>query len=99
MVAHADEVRISGLYAKVHYMAVDKENHGASFSYIDGKLEIDEDALAVTNTTLSKSLSYLGKFIGFSGNLPIPRGKGSLARFVQMPLASPWALPSASLMR
>jgi choloylglycine hydrolase len=82
MVAHADEVRISGLYAKVHYMAVDKENHGASFSYIDGKLEIDEDALAVTNTTLSKSLSYLGKFIGFSGNLPIPRGKGSLARFV-----------------
>jgi len=82
MVAHANEIRIAGLYAKVHYLAVDKQNHSASFSYIDGKLAIDEDVLAVTNTTLSESQRYLNNFTGFSGSLPIPRGKGSLARFV-----------------
>ena len=82
MVAHANEIRIAGLYAKVHYLAVDKQNHSASFSYIDGKLAIDEDVLAVTNTTLSESRRYLNTFTGFSGSLPIPKGKGSLARFV-----------------
>ena len=82
MIAHADSIRIAGLYGKVHYLAVDQQNHSASFSYIDGKLVINEDTLAITNTTLSKSLSYLEKFTGFSGNLPIPKGKGSLARFV-----------------
>ena len=82
MITHADEIRIVRLYANVHYMAVDKQNHSASFSYIDGKLVINKDILAITNTTLSKSLSYLEKFTGFSGNLSIPKGKGSLARFV-----------------
>jgi penicillin V acylase-like amidase (Ntn superfamily) len=83
MVAHADEIRIAGLYAKVHYLAVDKRNNSASFSYIDGKLVINEDVLALTNTNLSKSRSYLRKFTGFSGNLPIPKGKkGSLDRYV-----------------
>jgi len=83
MVAHADEIRIAGLYAKVHYLAVDKRNHSASFSYLDGKLVINEDTLAITNTTISKSLSYLRKFTGFSGSLSIPKGKkGSLDRYV-----------------
>jgi len=83
MVAHADEIRIAGLYAKVHYMAVDKQNNSASFYYIDGKLLINEDVLAITNTTLSKSRSYLNKFTGFGGNLAIPKGKkGSLDRYV-----------------
>ena len=82
MVAHADELRIAGLYAKVHYMAVDQQNNSASFSYIDGKLVIDEDVLAITNSTLSRSRSNLKKFTGFGGKLSIPRGKGSLDRFV-----------------
>jgi choloylglycine hydrolase len=83
MVAHADEIRIAGLYAKVHYLAVDKQNHSASFSYLDGKLVINEDTLAITNTTLSKSRSYLNKFTGFSGSLSIPKGKkGSHDRYV-----------------
>jgi choloylglycine hydrolase len=82
MVAHADEIRIAGLYAKVHYMAVDQQNNSASFSYIDGKLVINEAVLALTNTNLSKSRSYLKKFTGFSGNLPIPKGKGSPDRYV-----------------
>ena len=83
MVAHADEIRIAGLYAKVHYLAVDKQNHSASFSYLDGKLVINEDTLAITNTTLSKSRSYLREFTGFSGSLSIPQGKkGSLDRYV-----------------
>ena len=82
MIAHADSIRISGLYAKVHYLAVDKQNHSASFSYIDGKLVINEDTLAITNTTLSESLSYLEKFTGFNGTLAIPEGKDSLDRFV-----------------
>ena len=83
MIAHADEIRIAGLYAKVHYLAVDKQNHSASFSYLDGKLVINEDTLAITNTTLSISRSYLNKFTGFSGSLSIPKGKkGSLDRYV-----------------
>ncbi len=82
MIAHADSIRIAGLYAKVHYLAVDQQNHSASFSYIDGKLVINEDTLAITNTTLSESLSYLKKFTGFSGKLAIPEGKESLDRFV-----------------
>jgi choloylglycine hydrolase len=82
MVEHADEIRINVLYAKVHYIAVDQQNHSASFSYIDGKLVINEDILAITNTTLSESRRYLKKFTGFSGNLSLPEGKGSLDRFV-----------------
>ncbi len=82
MVAHADEIRIAGVYALVHYMAVDQQNHSASFSYIDGKLVINEDPLVLTNTTLSESRRYLEKFTGFNGNLSIPKGKGSFDRFV-----------------
>jgi choloylglycine hydrolase len=82
MIAHADSIRIAGLYAKVHYLAVDQQNHSASFSYIDGKLVINEDTQAITNSTLSESLSYLEKFTGFSGELAVPEGKGSLDRFV-----------------
>jgi penicillin V acylase-like amidase (Ntn superfamily) len=82
MIGHADEIRIAGLYAKVHYMAVDQQNHSASFSYIGGKLVINEDILAITNNTLSQSRLYLKKFTGFSGNLSIPEGKRSLDRFV-----------------
>jgi hypothetical protein len=63
-------------------MAVDQQNNSASFSYIDGKLVINEDPLVLTNTTLSESRRYLEKFTGFNGNLSIPRGKGSLDRFV-----------------
>jgi penicillin V acylase-like amidase (Ntn superfamily) len=61
---------------------VDQQNHSASFSYIDGKLVINEDTQAITNSTLSESLSYLEKFTGFSGELAVPEGKGSLDRFV-----------------
>jgi len=83
MVAHADAIRVAGLYALVHYMAVDQQNHSASFSYIDGKLEINEDVLAITNTTLSESRRYLPKFTGVSGKIiSIPKGKDSLDRFV-----------------
>jgi len=82
MVAHADEIRIAGLYAKVHYLAVDKQNNSASFSYIDGKLVINEDVLAITNTTLSESRRYLPKFTGVSDEISIPKGKGSLDRFL-----------------
>ena len=83
MIAHADEIRVAGLYALVHYMAVDQQNHSASFSYIDGKLVINEDVLAITNTTLSESRRYLPKFTGVSGKIiSIPKGKNSLDRFV-----------------
>jgi len=83
IIAHADEIRVAGLYALVHYMAVDQQNHSASFSYIDGKLEINEDVLAITNTTLSESRRYLPKFTGVSGKIiSIPKGKDSLDRFV-----------------
>jgi choloylglycine hydrolase len=82
MIAHADEIRVAIVYAKVHYMAVDRQNHSASFSYIDGKLVIHENTLALTNTTLSKSRSYLKKFTGFNGDHSIPKGKGSRDRYV-----------------
>jgi choloylglycine hydrolase len=82
MVAHADEIRLAGVYALAHYLAVDQQNNSASFSYIDGKLVINEDPLVLTNTTPSESRHYLEKFAGFSGNLPIPKGKGSLDRYV-----------------
>ena len=55
MVAHADKIRIAGVYALAHYMAVDQQNNSASFSYIDGKLVINEDSLVLTNTTPSES--------------------------------------------
>jgi choloylglycine hydrolase len=82
MIAHADTIRVAGVYALVHYMAVDQQNHSASFSYIDGKLVINEDVLAITNTTLSESRRYLPKFTGVSGKISIPKGKGSLDRFM-----------------
>jgi len=82
MIAHADAIRVAAVYAPVHYMAVDQQNHSASFSYIGGKLVINEGVLTMTNTTLSESRLYLKKFTGFSGNLSMPEGKESLDRFV-----------------
>jgi choloylglycine hydrolase len=87
VVAHADELAVLSVYAKVHYLACDATPQCAAFEFLDGKLVVTEPgdmvANVLTNNTYADSAAFLRKHKGFGGKRPLPKGDQSLARFVR----------------
>jgi choloylglycine hydrolase len=87
LVAHANEVRVDPVYARVHYLACDRSHACAALEYVGGKLVITTgDAMPVktlTNDTYADSAAYLKQFVGFGSTRPIPDSESSLDRFVR----------------
>jgi choloylglycine hydrolase len=81
-VAHAEDVRVSNQYGKVHYLLCDRTAACAVFEYVGGKLVVrsgaDLPVPVLTNNTYAESLDYLKQ----TGQRP-PAGTGSLARFAR----------------
>lgn len=96
MVRAADKVRVAPIGGKVHYMACDATGACAVFENLGGKMVVTEGrALAskvLTNDTYRSSLASLVEHVGFGGKRTIPKGAGSLERFVRASsLAARWA--------
>jgi penicillin V acylase-like amidase (Ntn superfamily) len=87
LAAHAEEIRVSRVSGRVHYLACDKSHACAAFEYVGGKLVVSQGAglLApvLTNNTYADSSAALQRHLGFGGAEGIPTGAGSLDRFVR----------------
>lgn len=87
VIRNSSRVRLSSLFAKVHYMACDRSGACATFEYIDGQLVIHAGASlpvpTLTNDTYATSAIALASYDGFGGTSPIPTDEGSIARFVR----------------
>ena len=83
----APKVRVSPVYARVHYFACDVTGACAAFEYLDQKLRIshgdDMPAPALTNHPYADSAAHLKQYQGFGGARPISPSRSSLARFVR----------------
>ena len=87
MVRAADKVRVAPIGGKVHYMACDATGACAVFENLGGKMVVtagrDLSSKVLTNDTYRASASALTAHAGFGGKKGIPRGAGSLERFVR----------------
>jgi penicillin V acylase-like amidase (Ntn superfamily) len=87
MLEHALDNRLASVYAKVHYLACDAEGSCAAFEFLNGKLATtsgkDLAVKVLTNDSYAQSAAFLLKHKGFGGKLPVPKGRGSLDRFVR----------------
>ena len=87
VVRDAPGLRVSPVYASVHYLVCDVQGACAAFEYLDGKLKIGsgEDMIAntLTNSTYKDSVDYLETCDGFGGTRVISDGSGSLERFAR----------------
>lgn len=87
VVAAAPKLRVSPVYAKVHYLVCDKGARCAAFEYVDGSLRISHGkglpTRTLTNHTYADSKTHLAKYSGFGGSRGLPGGRGSLSRFVR----------------
>jgi penicillin V acylase-like amidase (Ntn superfamily) len=83
MVAAADEIRISLVYGKVHYLACDKSGDCAAFENLDGKMTVSPQARVLTNHPYAESAAYFAH----PKNL---RGAGSLERFARAQAMVSW---------
>jgi penicillin V acylase-like amidase (Ntn superfamily) len=83
----APSLRVSQIYAKVHYLACDASADCASFEYVDGQLIVtrkgDMPAKTLANDTYASSAAYLVGFTGFGGTKAMPSSVSSLDRFVR----------------
>ena len=77
MTSGARAVRVSPVYASVHYLACDKTGACAAFEHIGGKQVITAGARALTNHTYAESVAWAAK------QTQPPAGLGSLARFAR----------------
>src|SRR5262245_29347157 len=77
MMAAARAVRVSPVYAAVHYLACDKAGSCAAFEHIGGKQVITPGARALTNHTYAESVAWA------AAQTQPPQGLGSLARFTR----------------
>jgi choloylglycine hydrolase len=77
MIAAARGVRVSPVYASVHYLACDKTGACAAFEHIGGKQVITPGARALTNHTYAESVAWAAT------QTQPPEGLGSLARFAR----------------
>lgn len=84
VLAHLDDIRISKIYANVHYLVCDKTRHCAVIEYLNGKAVVSDNASAITNNTFDDSKTYRSQFAGFGGSKGLPQGTGSLDRFVRV---------------
>jgi len=73
----APAVRVSPVYASVHYLACDKKGTCAAFEHIGGKQVISQGARALTNHTYAESVAWAAQ------QAQPPAGLGSLARYAR----------------
>jgi penicillin V acylase-like amidase (Ntn superfamily) len=87
VVRAADKVRIAPIGGKVHYMACDASGACAVFENLGGKMVVTHGRELVTkvltNDTYKASRAALAGQRGFSGEREVPKGAGSLDRFVR----------------
>jgi choloylglycine hydrolase len=79
-----DGLRISGVYANVHYLACDKTKECITVEFLNGLPIIKNGAKVLTNDSYEQSVDHLSHFDGFGGTLPIPDDNSSLSRFVRI---------------
>jgi choloylglycine hydrolase len=77
MTAAAQAVRVSPVYASVHYLACDRSGACAAFEHIGGKQVITPGARALTNHSYAESIAWAAK------QRQPPPGAGSLPRFAR----------------
>ena len=77
MIAAAPGVRVSPVYARVHYLACDRSGACAAFEHIGGKEVVTPGARALTNHTYAESIAWAAK------QAQPPAGAGSLPRFAR----------------
>ncbi|HXU04518.1 MAG TPA: hypothetical protein VN903_26330 [Polyangia bacterium] len=77
VIAAAPTLRVSPVYAAVHYLACDRSGACAAFEWIDGKRVVTPGARALTNH------SYAESFAWASHQKQPPAGAGSLERFAR----------------
>jgi choloylglycine hydrolase len=77
MIAAAPAVRVSPVYARVHYLACDKAGACAAFEHLGGKPVVTPGARALTNHSYADSIAWAAK------QPKPPGGEGSLPRFAR----------------
>jgi choloylglycine hydrolase len=77
MIAAAPALRVSPVYARVHYLACDRSGACAAFEHIGGKPVVTPGARALTNHTYAESIAWAAK------QAQPPAGAGSLPRFAR----------------
>jgi hypothetical protein len=78
MTAAAPGLRVSPVYALVHYLACDRSGACAAFEYVGGKQVVTPGARALTNHSYAESAAWAAK------QAQPPGGAGSLARFARV---------------
>ena len=82
-----EKIRISNIYANVHYLMCDRLGDCATVEFLDHKTVVHTGDLlpykVLTNNSYFSSLDFLKKHVGFGGVLPIPTSMNSLDRFVR----------------
>jgi choloylglycine hydrolase len=77
MTAAASGLRVSPVYARVHYLACDRSGACAAFEHVGGKQVVTQGARALTNHTYAESIAWASK------QKQAPAGSGSLERFAR----------------
>jgi hypothetical protein len=77
MTAAAPGLRVSPVYARVHYLACDKSGACAAFEHVGGKQVVTPGARALTNHSYAESVAWAAK------QPQPPGGAGSLPRFAR----------------
>ncbi|MCB0349113.1 MAG: linear amide C-N hydrolase [Bdellovibrionales bacterium] len=87
VIENIDNVRVSKVYANVHYFVCDANLNCATVEYIAGKPDIhygnNLPYPSITNSTYRASSEFITDFEGFGGSLPVPNSYRSLDRFVR----------------
>ncbi|HEY3356809.1 MAG TPA: linear amide C-N hydrolase [Polyangia bacterium] len=100
-VCQAQAVRVSRVYARVHYLACDRTGACAALEHVGGRLVVSSGAglpvRALTNDTYADSRAFLARHAGFGGAQPLPAGRGSLERFARAAAAVSRPVPDRDL--
>jgi penicillin V acylase-like amidase (Ntn superfamily) len=87
VVNNLNRVRISKVYADVHYFVCDSTLACATIEFVQGNAEIHTGSTmpypTITNSTYAASKSFIASYQGFGGNLAIPQSYRSLDRYVR----------------
>jgi choloylglycine hydrolase len=78
MTAAAPALRVSPVYARVHYLACDRSGACAAFEHIGGKQVVTPGARALTNDPYAESVAWAAR------QAQPPAGAGSLQRFTRV---------------
>lgn len=86
VIANTKRVRIVS-NINLHYLVCEQTGACATIEFLNGSLVTRSRAKLpiplLTNDTYDNSIQHLTQYVGFGGNLPIPRGISSLDRFVR----------------